>query len=352
MTPLQYYFVKNNNIEHVIFDKYTIDKNGVIINIKSGTIMRQHKSKDGYTACAVRDNFGKQRGIKIGRALASLRGPPPTSEHTADHIDRNPNNNTMDNIRWATKKKQCENQERPETKKSTFIIVKDGLEKTAKEWVEYLKGNKNHAKREYTTKMIFSYVYRKQHGFAFKEYPDLPGEVWKKIEVLGNIKGCWEISDMNRVKYITKNAENVLSGDRLGLKAGYPVISLGKCHILAFKTFFPEEYAAKKPGEIVLHENDDRMDFRPHKLRLGTRSENLIDAHDNDSFSGKKTARMKCASYIDGVIEKEHASQSDAMRYLKSLGLDKAAVQGINKALAACRKGENITRYDRTWKIV
>lgn len=36
MITLQYYFVKNNNIEHVIFDNYTIDENGIIINKKTG----------------------------------------------------------------------------------------------------------------------------------------------------------------------------------------------------------------------------------------------------------------------------------------------------------------------------
>jgi len=31
--PLNYYFVKNGVTEHVIFNKYTIDENGVIKNI-------------------------------------------------------------------------------------------------------------------------------------------------------------------------------------------------------------------------------------------------------------------------------------------------------------------------------
>ena len=157
---------------------------------------------------------------------------------------------------------------------------------------------------------------------------------------------------MNRVKYITRNAENVLSGDRLGLKAGYPIISVGKCHILAFKTFFPEEYDAKKPNEVVKHIGDDKLDFRPHMLQIGTMSENSTEAHDNGKYDGKKTARIKCVSYVDEVFEKEHESQSDAARYVKSTGLEKASVQGINKALAAYRKGAILIRYKRTWKLV
>jgi hypothetical protein len=176
--------------------------------------------------------------------------------------------------------------------------------------------------------------------------------MWKKINGSNNKTGRWEISDMNRVKYVTKNAENVLSGERIGLDDGYPKINInGKklyCHILAFKTFFPDEYAAKKTNELILHEDDDRHDFRPYKLRLGTQTHNTIDAHDNGKHDGTKTARMKCASYIDGVFEKEHASQGDAVKYLKSLGFEKAREGNISMTLSGDRK----TAYDRTWEKI
>ena len=78
---------------------------------------------------------------------------------------------------------------------------------------------------------------------------------------------------------------------------GYPSVFInGKnwlCHILAFKTFFPNEWDAKNPDEMILHEDDDKMDFRPHKLRIGTRSENATDAHDNGCHDGTKTSRIK-----------------------------------------------------------
>lgn len=121
--------------------------------------------------------------------------------------------------------------------------------------------------------------------------------------------GRWEISDMNRVKNITKYAENVLSGERLGLLSGYPRIVMGQCHILAFAAFYPDEYAAKKPEEIIKHIGDNKLDFRPHMLQIGTNSENCSEAHDNGCHNGTKTERMKCASYIKSVLEKEHDSQ-------------------------------------------
>ena len=247
---------------------------------------------------------------------------------------------------------QSKNQNRPETYKSAFIVVKDGEENTIGGWARCLKSDKNPFGREYTTNMINHYAQRKQFGFSFKEYPDLLDEIWKEVPGSQSSKGHWKISNMNRMKYITKHAENVLSEERLWLNNGYPAIKFnGKqqyCHILSFMTFFPEEYDNKKSNEIVLHEHDDKIDFRPHKLRIGTHSQNRTDAHNNGKHDGTKTMRMRCVSYIKGVFEKEYESQTDAMKYLKTIGFDKAYSAKIGMVLEGTRK----TAYGRTWKIV
>lgn len=352
MTILEYYFEDGS---HVIFDKYTIDTTGVIRNKKTGVVLTYIKNKSGYNAVTVYDDTGKSRGIYVGRALAStFHGHPHTLKHTADHIDRNPENDILENIRWNDESGQQTNRTRHEKCKSAFVIVKDGDEKTVKEWVEHLKDILNPFGREYTESMIGDYARKKQHGFAYKEYPDLPNEVWKEIVCSkGKTAGYWEISDMNRVRFVTKHAVNTLSDSRLGLSIdGYPRIEMGKCHILSFKTFFPEEYAAKKPGEVILHEDDNKMDFRPHKLRIGTKQDNGKDAHNNELFIGKKTERKKCASFINNIFEKEYLSQTDAMIYLKSIGINKASDSNIHQALDAYKEGKIITRYGRTWKKI
>lgn len=350
MSTLQYYFEDGS---HVIFNKYAIT-NGVISNKKTGKVMSYFKNKSGYNACKVVDDYGKRRPIQVGRAIASSKGPPPTLQHTADHIDRNPDNDTDDNIRWLCRIGQRNNQERAETSKSAFIISKDGVEKTVKEWVVHLKPFKNHVTRDYTEKMIKHYAQKNQHGFSYKEYEDLPSEIWKEIVGSSTTRGRWEISNMCRVKYVTKFAKNVISRDRLGLSTnGYPKVSInGKnmlCHVLSFVTFFPEEYNAKKDGDMVLHKDDDKTDFSPHKLRLGTPSENGNDAHDNGKYDGAQTERMRCVSYINNIFEKEHESQCDAARYLKLNGYPNANYTSICRALSD--KYKQKTAYDRTWKL-
>ena len=355
MSTLKYFYVKNKQITEVVFDKYTIDTTGKITNKKTGKIL-DARINGIYNEYVVYNDDIYRYKIRVARAIAStFIGPPPTPAHTADHIDKDPKNDTLGNIRWLCKSGQNINQCRPNTLKTAFIIVKDGVEKTAKDWAEHLKNQKNYMNHTYTAGMVTIYAQQKQQGFAYKKYQDLSGEVWKPIKDSGNNYGHWEISDMNRVKYVTKHAENVLSGDRFGLSdIGYPVVKINnkhwKCHVLAFMTFFPGEYAAMKRGEIILHEDDDKLDFRPHKLRIGTQKMNMIDAYDNGKRDDTKSARIRCASYINGVFEKEHISLCDAMRYLKSVGFDKATHTNIGNALKEFRNGKVITSYDRTWK--
>ena len=350
---LEYYFVKKGVLEHVIFNKYTIDENGVIKNNKTRKVLAYTTNKAGYNAYTVSDNNGKSRSVLIGRAIVStFQGPPPTPKHTADHVNRETYDDNLVNLRWLCKKGQGENRTMPDSNKSAFVIVQGEIEKSSIEWVEYLKDEKNHMNRDYTKTMIGDYARKKQHGFSYKEYPDLLEEVWKEIDGTRTSHGRWKISNMSRVKYITKHAENVLSGERLGLKSGYPKITINgrdcSCHVTAFKTFYPEVWAVKKPNEIVLHEEDDPMDFRPHKLRLGTQSENTNDAYDNGCYDGTKTERMRCVSYVNGVLEKEHYSQEDGAKYLKSIGYDKANKSAICNVLCGNRK----TAYGRTWKLI
>ncbi|AGE51263.1 hypothetical protein PBCVCVG1_680L [Paramecium bursaria Chlorella virus CVG-1] len=344
---LEYYFEDES---HVVFSKYTIDTLGIIKNKISGKTPSY--GNEEYNRCGVYDDEGKQHMIRVARAVAStFLGKLPTPEHTADHIEsKQKKNDALTNIRWNDQNGQRDNQIRSETYKSAFIIVKDGIEKTANEWVDHMNATKLPKEREFTNGMIAKYAQRKTRGFAYKEYPDLEGEDWKSIKSSKNKRGHWKISNMNRVKYITTTGtENVLWGERLGWCGGYPVVRInGKlwlCHILAFEAFNPK---VVRGDMLVRHENDEKEDFRPHKLLLGTAPDNGKDSHVNGKRDGTKSVRMKCASYIDGVHEEDHLSQSAAAEYLKSKGYPKASGNKISMALSGVQK----LAYGRTWQKI
>ncbi|AGE50570.1 hypothetical protein PBCVCVR1_651R [Paramecium bursaria Chlorella virus CVR-1] len=348
---LEYYF---KDKLHVIFSKYTCDTLGIIKHKESGQMPSY--GNGAYNVCVLTDDNGKRRTIRVARAVAStFLGKPPTPLHTVDHKkSKQKKNDALSNIRWLCKKGQRDNQNRPETHISSFIVVKDGIEKTVNEWVECMNATKLPKECEFTKSKIEHYARRKQRGFAYKEYPKLEGEKWLEIEGSRTKRGdYWEISNMNRVKWNTNHAENVLSGKRLRRSNGYPIIGInGKqwlCHILAFAAFHPKLWKAKKPEEMVLHEDDDREDFRPHKLRLGTASDNGKGSHANGKYDDTKSARMKCASYINGILEKDdHPSLADAAKYLNSNGYPKATEGHISKALSGDRK----SAYGRTWQKI
>jgi hypothetical protein len=357
---LSYYFENGNR---VTFSKYYIDTEGIIRNKTSGIALSYWLSGE-YNMCTVYTDDNKKRGLRVARAVAStFVGEPPTNAHTADHIiSEQKLNDRLDNIRWICKPGQNANRNMPDTMRSSFIIVNGTHERTVKEWVDHLNEYRTHTDPIYTNSMVNHYARRRQRGFSYKEYPDLEDEIWMLVADSETKRGDrWEISNMNRVKQVTKHANNVMWGDRLRCTPdGYPVVSICRknwlCHILAFAVFFPEEYAAMKSGEMILHEDDDKKDFRPYKLRIGTRSDNGKDAFVNGKHDGTKTAKMKCISYINNELEKEHESQIDAAKYLIfkgcSDGKPRDIAGNISIALKASRNGKIMNAYGRVWKNV
>jgi len=348
---LKYFFYDGRVI---VFENYTVDTLGVV----------RYRGRDDGPKLIIVANYAyiklshnkKRYSLHVGRIVAStFIGPPPGPTYTADHKHRQRHDNRVDNIRWLDRPGQRKNQDRSDTRKDALIILKGGKEMTVKEWIAVYKRQDGNA---YTNVSILNFAKRKQHGFSFKEYPDLDGEEWKVVKNSKNTRGEWYVSNMCRMKYIRKCAENVFSGERLGLTTGgYPKINInGKnepCHIIVFRTWYPELYAEMKPDEIILHEDDNKLDFRPHKLRIGSASDNAKDAYTNGKYDDTQRAAKKCASYINGVFEKTHDSLSGAVDYLREHGHPKAKhtciLQAINKK---CNNGRFKTAYKRVWKSI
>ncbi|AGE57768.1 hypothetical protein ATCVNTS1_779R [Acanthocystis turfacea Chlorella virus NTS-1] len=346
MKILEYYSIDGS---HMVFANYGINKSGDVKNTQIDKMITQHKIGK-YNIVSI-SHRGKRYNVRVSRALAStFIGKPPTLQHTADHIDRNSMNDVLDNICWANKSDQVNNRDKWYMNKSAFVIVRNGIEHTAKEWEEALKDNLNAFGRKFTAAAIQHYTQRKQHGFQYKTFQKLRREVWRSVKGSKNNKGTeWFISNMNRMKYKTKYAENVLNADQLYNTNGYPMVIInGKkwfCHELSMMMFRPNEYAARLVNDIILHKNDNKLDFNPFRLRFGSPSDNTIDAHNNGKYDNTKTSRKIILSYINGVFEKEHESIHAAVKYLCEHKYPKASIGNLSIAV---RDGK--TRYGRTWQ--
>jgi hypothetical protein len=118
-------------------------------------------------------------------------------------------------------------------------------------------------------------------------------------------------------------------------------------HLVVFQTFRPEEYKAMKEGEMILHKDDDRMDCRIDKLRVGTASENGRDAHDNGKHDGTKTARRPCVAH-KGEWSKSFDSLAEAVEWLQATT---SYDQAQNGPISNCLDGKRKTAYGYTWTL-
>ena len=93
------------------FDCYLINKNGVVFSKITGKELKPFLRK-GYL-CVCLYNFGIKCTIYVHRLVAETYIDNPRNKPCIDHIDGNPFNNHVDNLRWVT---HSENNNNPITK--------------------------------------------------------------------------------------------------------------------------------------------------------------------------------------------------------------------------------------------
>ncbi|AGE49871.1 hypothetical protein PBCVCan184_574R [Paramecium bursaria Chlorella virus Can18-4] len=326
----------------ITFDDYEINTISVVRRKDTKQVIEKH-IVNNYYYLRLRDNKIR-RNVKLARAmLTTFVGPPLDKTYTADHIDRDTLNDTLENLRWADKKEQRLNQKKTDTYGNAVIIVFNGEEKTAKEWA---------LEKNITHETILRYASQGKEGWGYKTYDDIDGEIWKMIKNSQTIKSHLSVSNHGRIARYTKNTRKVYDPKELYKECyDYPKISIkGKhvyIHTLVFEAFNTIEYDKEK--FVVCHIDDNRENCCYTNLRLGTRSDNGNDAHNNGCYSNTKSQRKSCiATHKITQNVYDFMSISEAVLWLKSIGHTKASRPSIIR----CLQGAGKSSYGYTWSTL
>jgi hypothetical protein len=91
------------------FPNYTISRDGVVTNIKTGKVKALSLNKQtGYMYVMLYKNE-KQHNITLHRLLALHYIPNPNGLRCVDHINRKKTDNRIENLRWVTKSQNAIN---------------------------------------------------------------------------------------------------------------------------------------------------------------------------------------------------------------------------------------------------
>ena len=99
------------------YENYEISNIGNVRNKKTGLILK-HSLKNGYYRVGLSTN-GKSKHFRVHRLIALHFIPNPQNKQLVDHKDRNPLNNDINNLRWATPSENGMNKSILKSNKST-----------------------------------------------------------------------------------------------------------------------------------------------------------------------------------------------------------------------------------------
>jgi hypothetical protein len=211
-----------------------------------------------------------RKQVRFHNLIAAAFLPPrPSKRHTVDHIDRDPSNNRVDNLRWATKSEQVRNRILPRNKAgSRPVEVNFGTG-----WIRYESVNDAARSNGFNLGSLSQLL----HGKGGLK--SVNGAVARFVDVdeVADENEEWRMVDNNMIS----NCGMVMS-NRWGQKyAPRPLPEHGYCkafgqyvHILVIRAFGPP-----KPSDehTVDHINRIRNDNRIENLRWATRAEQMAN---------------------------------------------------------------------------
>lgn len=232
------------------------------------------KDKLPFLPCIVSAGYRivklKQKSLKVHTLIATaFLGPPPTPQHTVDHINKDRADNRVENLRWASKQEQRQNQSaQPKNPAGSYPIqyrkVGSGLPWNDAPSMQELV--RTHRMDQGSISKCIAKRKKSYRGFEFRTAPEekIEGEEWKPLPI-------GEISNMGRVRMGrvgNKKSPAYYPKIRKGME--YPMYAGKMVHRLVALAFIGPE---PSPGMTVDHIDRDKSNNKVTNLRWATRVE-------------------------------------------------------------------------------
>jgi hypothetical protein len=125
------------------YDNYSVSNLGKVRNDKTGRILKFSSDKDGYSSVTLCKENKKTRYI-IHRLVGFAFLENPNNFKQIDHINRIPNDNRVENLRWCSHGNNMRNKKKREGTTSKYLGIY--LDKSNNKWRPLIRinGKKKH----------------------------------------------------------------------------------------------------------------------------------------------------------------------------------------------------------------
>jgi len=276
---------------------YDISSIGTVRNNKTGILLKPMQLEDRYYRVKLYNN-GYPTSFYVHILVAIYHITNPNNLPTVDHIDRNRTNNTIFNLRWASRSEQANNIERRSRKLRKVAMINKHTDETIKIFNSVKDAVENMTGVVQTGISAVCLGTRKTHaGFKWK-YIDTISHKCEKWINLRQYKDV-EISQYGRVRLSNGRITNGYNHN--GYKRVHLTMKDGsECHKLMHRLVAEAMIPNPEKFKCVNHINGNKSDNRVENLEWCSHQENAKHAY---QIGANKNVRKIKRIFVSGIIE-------------------------------------------------